>query len=63
MSDVLSFGAEQKKKTAMLGQGLISESKDINWIPMISESCVAGFPSEIVDFPPKSTKKLSVPSQ
>ena len=37
-----------------VGQGLMSESKDVNWIPMIS--CVAGFPFEIVGFPPKSTK-------
>jgi hypothetical protein len=41
-----------------VGQGLMSESKNINWVPMMS--CVAGFPSEIVGFPPKSTKNLSV---
>ena len=39
-----------------VAQGLLSESKDVNWIPMIS--CVAGFPLEIVGFPPKSTKKI-----
>ena len=36
------------------GQGLLSESENVNWVQMIS--CVAGFPSEIVGFPPKLTK-------